>query len=83
LNDFLLVGNAQQTSAMLIAIQQAYQQMIEIQKNPAISVESFSAIPGSASGWYLVEKDETKGGVPVVYLFSEGSRYWFAMVEDV
>lgn len=82
LNDFLLTGNSTLTNALLISIQQAYQQMLALFNNPATTVATYSSLPSSPSGWYLITADETKSGGPSIYLFSGGRRYWFAMVED-
>lgn len=82
LNDFLLIGNSTLTNALLIAIQQSYQQMLSLFNNPATTVASYADLPSSPSGWYLVTADETKSGTPSIYLFSGGNRYWFAMIED-
>ncbi|HHL2824758.1 TPA: prophage tail fiber N-terminal domain-containing protein [Citrobacter murliniae] len=82
LNTFLLASASSQTNAILIAVQAAYAQMLGLLQNPAVTVATYSAIPANPSGWYLVTADETKSSGPSVYLFKDGARYWFAMVED-
>ncbi|VTP12674.1 hypothetical protein PUATCC27989T_00486 [Phytobacter ursingii] len=82
LNTFLLASASSQTNAILIAVQAAYAQMLGLFQNPAVAVATYADIPAIPSGWYLVTTDETKSNGPSVYLFKDGIRYWFAMVED-
>lgn len=82
LNDYLLAGMTSHTDAMLLAIQKAYQQMLSLLGNPAVTAQTYADIPASPSGWFLISADETKGGNPSVYLFKDDARYWFAMVRD-
>jgi hypothetical protein len=45
-------------------------------------VATFSALPASPAGFYLVLADETKSGNPTIYFFTATHRYWIAMVKD-
>jgi hypothetical protein len=47
-----------------------------------LQVATYSALPSTPTGLYLVLADETKGGAPTFYLFTTAHRYWFAMVQD-
>ena len=49
---------------------------------PVLQVATYSALPSSPTGLYLVAADETKGGSPSFYFFTTSHRYWFAMVQD-
>lgn len=45
-------------------------------------IATFSDIPASPKGFYLVLADETKGGAPTIYFFTASHRYWIAMIQD-
>ena len=47
-----------------------------------ITVPTFSAIPASPAGFYLVLADESKNGASQMYFFTPTHRYWLAMVQD-
>lgn len=47
-----------------------------------VTVATYSALPVSPTGFYLVLADESKNGASQMYFFTPTHRYWLAMVED-
>ncbi|SUY95339.1 phage tail fiber protein [Citrobacter freundii] len=67
LNDYLLVGAADNTpSALFLAIEKMYFDMLAMSREPAKKVDTMADLPINPQGYYLVISDEEKGGDSVV-----------------
>ncbi|HEY3982502.1 prophage tail fiber N-terminal domain-containing protein [Cedecea sp.] len=80
LNDFLLTSSPV-PEPIVAQMQQMYFAVLALSQSPAAVFATAADVPADAAGYVLVTDDETKG-VPALYLYANGRRYWLAMMED-